>query len=338
MGLNYYASSPTVVLPPQQPPSYPFEQRFNAQHPPTHATFGSSSKPRRAPKYPTPPSLNYQAAPSHAVAGRKRSLDDVDSEAAADGSKIITKPKPEPIMGPGMTLIYPGEPGFTLAAESQTGTWAEVRHEVEEANKPAERPIAVSRKSQRTDSIINAASISPVKSIKTDTVSFDQSSLAYKATTMRIDDEGHTIHDLTMALGIGWKEIVFNPAKAQGAKGWARFISRHYPLSCPQVLHESEAHDAYLVFARDETDELEKFFLFSQDLRSCRLISTSLEGVVRNLTQHPIVFESDVVNARDLSASPVSSPASSAPINAEMSIDATPAQAQTQLLDTAMEM
>ncbi|KAK7545828.1 hypothetical protein IWX49DRAFT_499112 [Phyllosticta citricarpa] len=329
MGLNYYASSPTVVLPPQQPPSYPIEQRLKAQHYSTLATSGSSSKPRRAPKYPTPPSLNYQAAPSNAVAGRKRSLDDVDylaDEASADGSNIITKPKPEPIMGPGMTLIYPGEPGFTLAAESQTGTWAEAKNEVEEANKPTERPIAASRKSQRTDSIMNAASVSPA------------SSLAYKATTMRIDDAGHTIHDLTMALGIGWKEIVFNPAKQEGARGWARFISRHFPLSRPQLLHESEAHDAFLVFACDDTDELEKFFLFSQDLRSCRLISTSLEGAVRNLTQHPIVFESDVVNARDLSASPVSSPASSAPINAEMSIDAPALQGQSQMVDTAMEM
>ncbi|KAK8241049.1 hypothetical protein IWZ00DRAFT_55488 [Phyllosticta capitalensis] len=265
MGLNYYASSPTVVLPPQQPPSYPFEQRFNAQHPPTHATFGSSSKPRRAPKYPTPPSLNYQAAPSHAVAGRKRSLDDVDSEAAADGSKIITKPKPEPIMGPGMTLIYPGEPGFTLAAESQTGTWAEVRHEVEEANKPAERPIAVSRKSQRTDSIINAASISR---------QVNQDGYCQLRTVFSRLQGDHYAHRrrrphhprLTMALGIGWKEIVFNPAKAPRRKGLGKIHQQDYPLSCPQVLHESEAHDAYLVFARDETDELEKFFLFSQGL------------------------------------------------------------------------
>ncbi|KAK7535082.1 uncharacterized protein J3D65DRAFT_604500 [Phyllosticta citribraziliensis] len=345
MGLNYYASSPTVVLPPQQPPTYPIEQRFNAQHYSALPTPGSSSKPRRTPKYPTPPSLNYQAAPSHAIAGRKRSLDDVDSladEASADGSRVITKPKPEPIMGPGMTLIYPGEPGFSLAAESQTGTWAEAKNEVQEANKPAERPIAASRKSQRTDSIINAASVSPavkpVSTLQSAPGGIDQSSLAYKATTMRIDDAGHTIHDLTMALGIGWKEIVFNPAKQEGARGWARFISRHYPLSRPQLLHESEAHDAFLVFACDDADELEKFFLFSQDLRSCRLISTSLEGVVRNLTQHPIVFESDVVNARDLSASPVSSPASSAPINAEMSIDAPAVQRQTQMVDTAMEM
>lgn len=343
MGLNYYASSPTVVLPPQQ---LNFEQRLNAPHYSAHAPSNSSTIPGRAPKYPTPPSLNYQAAPSNAIAGRKRSLEDVDvDEAPADGSKIITKPKPEPIMGPGMTLIYPGEPGFAIAAESQTGTWAETKHEVEEANKPKERQIAGSRKSQRTAGVDRAsgsppAAVKPVVPSSTTTMGMDQSSLAYKATTMPVDDAGHTIQDLTMALGIGWKEIVFNPEKKDGARGWAKFISRHYPLSCPQVLHESEAHDAFLVHARDVADEKEKFFLFSQDLRTCRLVSTSLAGVVRNLTQHPIVYESDMVHARDTSAPPTGSPlAMPASNDTEMSIDAPTLQAaQVQSADTAMEM
>ncbi|KKY18266.1 hypothetical protein UCDDS831_g06057 [Diplodia seriata] len=332
MGLNYYASSPTVVLPPQQ---YNFEQRLNAPRYSAH----SSTMPGRVSKYPTPPSLNYQAAPSNAIAGRKRSLDDADvDEAPADGSKIIAKPKPEPIMGPGMTLIYPGEPGFAIAAESQTGTWAETKNEVDEANKPKEKPIAVSRKTQRT-TIADRASGSPPAAVKpvvpsSTTMGVDSSSLAYKATTMPIDDFGHTIQDLTMALGIGWKEIVFNPEKKDGARGWAKFISRHYPLSCPQVLHESEAHDAFLVHARDITDDKEKFFLFSQDLRTCRLVSTTLEGVVRNLTQHPIVYESDVVSARD--TSPVAMPASN---DTDMSIDAPTLQTmQMPTADTAMEM
>lgn len=338
MGLNYYASSPTVVLPPQQ---YTFEQRLNAPHYAAHA----STMPGRISKYPTPPSLNYQAATSNAVAGRKRSLEDIDvDEAPADGSKVITKPKPEPVMGPGMTLIYPGEPGFAIAADSQTGTWAEAKNEVEEANKPKERPMAASRKSQRT-ATVDRASGSPPAAVKpvvpsSTTLDVDQSSLAYKATTMAVDNAGHTIHDLTMALGIGWKEIVFNPEKKDGARGWAKFISRHYPLACPQVLHESEAHDAFLVHARDVADEKEKFFLFSQDLRTCRLVSTSLGGVVRNLTQHPIAYESDVVHARDTSAPPTGSPlAIPANNDTEMSVDAhTLPTAQVQTADTAMEM
>lgn len=337
MGLNYYASSPTVVLPPQP---YNFEQRFNTPHYSAHAPSKSSTMPGRVPKYPTPPSLNYQAAPSNAIAGRKRSLEDADvDEAPEDGSKVIMKPKPEPIMGPGMTLIYPGEPGFAIAAESQTGTWAETKHEVEEANKPKERPIAVSRKSART-ATVDRASGSPPAAAKpvvpsSNIMGVDSSSLAYKATTMSVDNDGHTIQDLTMALGIGWKEIVFNPEKKDGARGWAKFISRHYPLSCPQVLHESEAHDAFLVHARDVADDKEKFFLFSQDLRTCRLVSTSLQGVVRNLTQHPIAYESDVVYARDTSAPPTSSPvAIPANNDTEMSIDAPTLQA----VDTAMEM
>src|SRR5262245_48030743 len=115
MGLNYYASSPTVVLPPQQAHGH------FAPHQRSHSpgTF--------RPKYPTPPSLNYLAAVSNATAGRKRSITDVDDpEENRPVGTVVTqspaKPKPEPIYGPGMTLIYPDEPGFSIAAESQTGT------------------------------------------------------------------------------------------------------------------------------------------------------------------------------------------------------------------------
>ena len=66
MGLNYYASSPTVVLPPHQP-AY-FDQRFNT---PAFTSRASTSPSGRVSKYPVPPSINYQAAPTNAVAGRK---------------------------------------------------------------------------------------------------------------------------------------------------------------------------------------------------------------------------------------------------------------------------
>ena len=126
MGLNYYASAPTVVLAPQQPQGY-FSHHQNAASP-----MGNFR-----PKYPTPPSLNYLAAVSNATAGRKRSIADVDEpEENLPAGSIVTqspsKPKPEPVYGPGMTLIYPGEPGYTMAAESQSGTWYEEKIEKEE--------------------------------------------------------------------------------------------------------------------------------------------------------------------------------------------------------------
>ena len=119
MGLNYYASSPTVVLAPQQAHGY-FDPHQRSDSPGTYR-----------PKYPTPPSLNYQASPvSNAKVGRKRSITDVDDpEENRPVGTVVSQgpiaPKPEPIYGPGMTLIYPGEPGYTLAAESQSGTWYE---------------------------------------------------------------------------------------------------------------------------------------------------------------------------------------------------------------------
>lgn len=143
MGLNYYASSPTVVLQPQQPQGF-FSPHQRAHSPSTMGKF--------RPKFPTPPSLNYLAAASNATAGRKRSIADVDEPEENQPTGSVTIPAPvksrgEPIYGPGMTLIYPDDPGYSIAAESQSGTWCEEKIETEE--KAAARPIAVSRKSQR---------------------------------------------------------------------------------------------------------------------------------------------------------------------------------------------
>jgi hypothetical protein len=103
MSLNYYASSPTVVLPAQQP------QDFFSPHQRAHSPSATGNF---RPKYPTPPSLNYLAAVSNASAGRKRSIADVDDpEENVPVGSIVTqvpaKPKQEPVYGPGMTLIYP---------------------------------------------------------------------------------------------------------------------------------------------------------------------------------------------------------------------------------------
>ncbi|KAF2087746.1 hypothetical protein K490DRAFT_56831 [Saccharata proteae CBS 121410] len=340
MGINYYASSsPTVVLPPQHPPSY-FDASLNPSR--FNASPGQHAFSAKTPRIPAPPSLNYQAASSNSIAGRKRSLDDIGTdETPLDGSKNIMKPKPEPVMGPGMTLIYPGEPGFSLAAESQTGTWAEEKNEHHEVNKPTERPIASTRKSQRRDGVAQASSSPPAVQpvLASDEVpSLDTKSLAFKAVNMPIDNVGHTVNDLTIALGIGWKEIVFNSTKKDAARGWAKYISRHYPLSCPQVLYESEAHDAYLVYARDVADGCEKYFAFKQDLKSCRLVSQTLEGAVRNLTQHPIVYESAVVTARDASPPPERNSGIAVNGDMDMSIDQPAVAVQPHTDDVAMQM
>jgi hypothetical protein len=276
MGLNYYASSPTVVLPPQQAHGY-FAPNQRSHSP---GTF--------RPKYPTPPSLNYLAAASNATAGRKRSIADVDDpeENRPVGTIVAhvpAKPKSEPIYGPGMTLIYPGEPSFSIAAESQTGTWCEEMNRIE-TKAPAVRPIAVSRKSQRMDSATDMTipSLNDMHLQKSESV---------------IDDNGNTIETLIASLGVGWKNIMTNPVLRDAARAYSRVIENHFDLSDALVMLEKESLSAYLVRAKQHG--VQGYWLFSDSLQWCQLIGWSLERTVYNLMAGPIPqVEGERINAR----------------------------------------
>ncbi|KAF2683142.1 hypothetical protein K458DRAFT_419349 [Lentithecium fluviatile CBS 122367] len=286
MGLNYYASSPTVVLPPQQAHDY-FAPNQRAHSP---GTF--------RPKYPTPPSLNYLAAVSNATAGRKRSIADVDDPeenqpAGAVVAQGPTKPKPEPIYGPGMTLIYPDEPGFSIAAESQTGTWCEEKNETGK-KAPAVRPIAVSRKSQRMDSAthITIPSLNEMNAVKSESI---------------IDDNGNTIETLIASLGVGWKNVMTNPTLRDAARAYSRVIENHFDLSDALVMLEKESLSAYLVRAKQHG--VQGYWLFSDNLQWCQLVGWSLERTVHNLMAGPIPqVEGERINARQRTPSEPATP------------------------------
>jgi len=290
MGLNYYASSPTVVLPPQQPNSYlsPVQR-------------APSPMAKFRPKHPTPPSLNYQAAVSNATAGRKRTITDVDDpEENSPNGTIIThvpaKPKPEPIYGPGMTLIYPGEPGWSIAAESQTGTWCEQKREQEEKAQPV-RPIAVSRKSQRVDSATDLA----IPSLNDMAVDQPAENI--------IDDKGNTIESLITSLGVGWKNVMTNRTLRDAARAYARVIENHFDLTDVQIMLEKESLNAYLVRAKQHG--VQGYWLFADSLKWCQLVGWSLQRTVINLAHGPIPrVEGDRICARDRTPSPSAEPSS----------------------------
>ncbi|KAF2753387.1 hypothetical protein EJ05DRAFT_213294 [Pseudovirgaria hyperparasitica] len=266
MALNYYASSPTVVLPPQQPPDY-----FSA-----HARQTSPIR-----RHPTPPSLNYQAAVNTSAAGRKRSIQDVDPEdrPADCPNAAPPKPKPEPIYGPGMTLIYPDDrTGFHIGAESQTGTWAEEKAEKEQ-REIASRPVAVSRKSARTRS-------SRVDSL---TEPDQQASVV-------IDEQGHTINQLITELGVGWANMMADPTAS--TRAYTRVIENHFALTNATIMLESERLSAYLVRATD-IHGLAKYWLFHDSLSWCQLIGNDLQSAVSNLTVRPVpAVLGDRINAQ----------------------------------------
>lgn len=289
MGLNYYASSPTVVLPAQQPRGY-FSPNQRAHSPSAMGNF--------RPKYPIPPSLNYLAAVSNSSAGRKRSIADVDDpEENRPSGAIVTqspaKPKQEPIHGPGMTLIYPGEPGYSIAAESQSGTWCEAKIEVEEKAE-AVRPIAVSRKSARVSPSANVAitSLNDMDAQTTDSI---------------IDDNGNTIDTLIASLGVGWKNIMTNPNLRDAARAYSRVIEKHFDLTEALVMLEKESLSAYLVRAKQHG--VQGYWLFSDSFQWCQLVGWSLERTVANLMSGPVPrVEGERISARQLTPSEPSTP------------------------------
>ncbi|KAF2634308.1 hypothetical protein P280DRAFT_278784 [Massarina eburnea CBS 473.64] len=286
MGLNYYASAPTVVLPAQ----------------PAHSHYAPNQRSNSPgifrPKYPTPPSLNYLAAVSNATAGRKRSIADVDEpeENRPVGTVVAqtpAKPRGKPVYGPGMTLIYPGDPGFIIAAESQTGTWCEEKNEKEE-KAPAVRPIAVSRKSQRMDSAtsITIPSLNDMEAHKTASI---------------IDEHGNTIEKLINSLGVGWKNVMTNPTLRDAARAYSRVIENHFDLTDALVMLEKESLSAYLVRAKQHG--VRGYWLFSDSLQWCQLVGWSLERTVQNLMAGPIPqVEGERINARQRTPSEPSTP------------------------------
>jgi hypothetical protein len=290
MSLNYYASSPTVVLPAQQP------QDFFSPHQRAHSPSATGNF---RPKYPTPPSLNYLAAVSNASAGRKRSIADVDDpEENVPVGSIVTqvpaKPKQEPVYGPGMTLIYPGEPGFNIAAESQSGTWCEEKNEKEEKARPV-RPMVVSRKTAR----MSPSADDTVPSLN---------DMDAQSTQDIIDDKGNTINTLITSLGVGWKNIMSNPNLRDAARAYSRVIERHFEFTDALVMLEKESLNAYLVRAKQHG--VQGYWLFSDSLQWCQLIGWSLERTVTNLMSGPVPrVEGERINARQLTPSPeLSSP------------------------------
>jgi hypothetical protein len=300
MGLNYYASSPTVVLPAQQP------QDFFSPHQRAHSPSATGNF---RPKYPTPPSLNYLAAVSNASAGRKRSIADVDDpEENVPVGSIVTqvpaKPKGEPVYGPGMTLIYPGEPGFNIAAESQSGTWCEEKNEKEEKA----RPVLVSRKTARMSPSADAA----IPSLN---------DMDAQTTQDIIDDKGNTINTLITSLGVGWKNIMSNPNLRDAARAYSRVIERHFEFTDALVMLEKESLNAYLVRAKQHG--VQGYWLFSDSLQWCQLIGWSLERTVNNLMSGPVPrVEGERINARQLTPSEPSTPPTQPASHAADEVDA----------------
>lgn len=215
------------------------------------------------------------------AAGRKRSRDEASDNLEPD----VVPPSPEESQaeweyGPGMTLIKPGS-RYVTDASSQSGTWVEEKRAAEAAARKAlleDRPILRSHKSQRTVAASNG--------ILAPTISSTAPSFTTPITTSSPESPSAPIIDnFTLHLGIGWRRISEDVDIQAAARGWARFIENHFPVSNVHVLLESKGLQSYLIEAS------EGFFLFAENLRQGQLVSQTTDGALRNLQSNPPVFD-----------------------------------------------
>jgi hypothetical protein len=272
------SSSPVVVLPPLQFPSQPYNMNSNK------LTFTNPSPFSQA--SPNPSAFSLPQTPS-STAGRKRSRDEAADNLQEDYfSPPVQESEEDWEYGEGMTLIKPN--GFIIDASSQTGTWAEEKAEISQVQAqtpPAiqDRPILRSYKSQRLD-----LTATPVIA---EEISLGNGTVIASSPPKMVSNamEEPTIDAFTIYLGIGWSRMSDGEDIQAAARGWAKFIENHYPISDIHIRLQSKGLASYLVEAR------EGWFLFVEDLKEGRLVSTSLERTFENLKTTPPVFDSEEI-------------------------------------------
>jgi hypothetical protein len=129
----------------------------------------------------------------------------------------------------------------------------------------------------------------------------DQAALAERAiagpaaaggASLPADGSGQpVIDDFTVHLGIGWRRISEDVDIQAAARGWARYIENHYPISSVKICLESKGLQSYLVEAA------EGYFLFAENLRHGRLVGRDVGAAMRNLQTSPPSFEGDEMAA-----------------------------------------
>ncbi|KAH9239825.1 hypothetical protein K456DRAFT_1825918 [Colletotrichum gloeosporioides 23] len=306
-GRSFSTASPVMALPPQPAHRASFSMESYAS---PAASFDQSVALQRCAHPAAVPSGNLK------VAGRKRSRDEAAPNLITDEPEPHAEHKEaedEWEYGPGMVLIKKGS--YVADASSQSGTWVEERAAEDEARKAREaitrlreqqqRPSLRSNKSQRlTQNNVHGfgAASQPVPASTAGSLPLQQASQPI-------------VDHFTLHLGVGWRRISEDQHIQAAARGWARYIENHYPVSSAVIRLESKGLQSYLVEA------VEGFFLFSEDLRQGRFVSADAEGALRNLKCSPPAFdgpETLAATESPASESPSTTLAAEADIQMEM--------------------
>jgi hypothetical protein len=260
-------SGPVLTMSPQ-----PFPQ---ATH--TMGGFSNQQAPNPFGFAPT----QTPAALTRPAAGRKRSRD----EAAPNLDSDAPPPKPAQLergwtYGPGMTLIKPNS-GYNADAGSQSGTWLEDKAAVAEATRRQVEASYVEPRSVKSQRMHRDEEPSPT----TITSPVNPLSQTQSTLSQTNSDAGPIIDDFTLHLGIGWRRISADEHIQAAARGWARYIENHYPVTNVNICLESKGLASYLV------ESTQGYFLFAENLREGRLLSATIQGAMQNLQSNPPTFE-----------------------------------------------
>lgn len=198
--------------------------------------------------------------------------------------------------GEGMTLRRKGAPPqHIIEAGSQSGTWAEEQLAKSRFPSPPptiERPIVRSHKSAR-------------KGLSTDSAGIEYASNSSPTRQSPITSQGPTVDNFTLHLGIGWSKISDDVDMQAAARGWAKYIENHFPVTSPTIVLKSRALESYLVEAK------EGWFLFGEELKQGRFVAPTFEQACVHLKTSPPTFEgTEILDAKEQNAEMSMSPPS----------------------------
>lgn len=277
---GFFAPAPTVVLPPQQP-----DQHFPGNHYVDSNMTGLATNGITNPFATNDSTMQSVSNPLQPLAGRKRSRGDVHApeeeemglEDGSTNSRVVeepAKPRGEPVYGPGMTLIYPEDPGYAAAAESQSGTWVEEETERKKSLlSHGKRPSISTRKSQRLGSDVSGPD--------------DLAQLVLPPQIREVTSEP-PIDEATRLLGISWTRMDKTENLQISQSAYQKWIQNHYHgLQNVSVWFENSALPGYLVEAENAYSNQREYYLFSQDLTEARLVTNDPSQIVPRMQMLP---------------------------------------------------
>ena len=273
---NYCAPAPTVVLPPIQP-----DQQIPGNHYTDSNMTGQTSNGFTTPL----PVIDTMQSMPPSLAGRKRSRGDIhapeEEEVELGDGSVETpfteepiKPRGKPVFGPGMTLIYPEDPGYAAAAESQSGTWLEEETERKKSLlSHGKRPSISTRKSQR----LEAGAPCPD----------DLAQLILPPQIREVTAEP-LIDEATRTLGISWTRMDSTEALRINQAAYSKWIQNHYSgLTDVSIWFENSAIPGYLVEAQNTYNNQREYYIFAHDLTEARLVTSDPSQLVPRLQMLP---------------------------------------------------